>query len=101
MKKLYYRIPGFLRNKYTITTLGFCIWMLFIDQYDVISQIKLNMKLRQMKEDKSYFEAEIKKNREELESLLSDDQKLERFAREKYLMKKDNEDIFIIIKEDD
>ena len=54
-----------------------------------------------MKEDKSYFEAEIKKNREELESLLSDDQKLERFAREKYLMKKDNEDIFIIIKEDD
>lgn len=75
--------------------------MLFIDQYDVISQIKLNMKLRQMKEDKSYFEAEIKKNREELESLLSDDQKLERFAREKYLMKKDNEDIFIIIKEDD
>ncbi len=59
------------------------------------------MKLRQMKEDKSYFEAEIKKNREELESLLSDDQKLERFAREKYLMKKDNEDIFIIIKEDD
>lgn len=99
MKNLFGKIPVFFKNKYVITLLGFVIWMMFIDQYDIISQIKLYRKLRQMKEDKAYYEREIEKTNNELESLLSDNDKLERFAREKYLMKKDNEDIFVIVKE--
>ena len=99
--QLWEKIPAWLRNKYMITLLAFTVWMAFFDQNDLISQVKLRMELGQLQQDKTYFEEEIARTRDELEELLTDNEKLERFARERYLMKKDDEVVFVIVPEEE
>lgn len=96
---LYQRIPPLLRNKYVLTTLGFIIWLLFFDRHDIISQIKLRKELHKLEEEKAFYVKEIEKDTKNLNELLTNPKTLEKFAREKYLMKKDNEDIFVIVNE--
>ncbi len=96
---LYQRIPPLLRNKYVLTTLGFIIWLLFFDRHDIISQFKLRKELHKLEEEKAYYVKEIEKDSKNLNELLTNPKTLEKFAREKYLMKKDNEDIFVIVNE--
>ena len=67
------------------------------DKNDFITQLVQRNNLEQMKQDKVFFKTEIDKNRQEIEGLNHNSDKLERFAREKYLMKKENEDIFVIV----
>lgn len=101
LQHIWERIPAWLRNKYLLTGAAFVVWMAFFDQNDMISQVEMRMELRQLEEDRSYYEEEITDTRDELEELLTDDQKLERFARERYLMKKDNEVVFVIVPEEE
>jgi len=101
MQQLLERIPPWLRNKYFLSASVFAVWMAFFDQNDLISQVQLRMELRELQQDKAYYEAEIDATRADLEELLTDDQKLERFARERYLMKKDDEVVFVIVPEDE
>jgi cell division protein FtsB len=75
--------------------------MTFFDRNDLITQFKQWSNLDQMKQDKAYYLREIEKNREMIEGLTTDTEQLETFAREKYLMKKDNEDVFVIVKKTD
>jgi len=96
---MFKRILPWLKNKYVFTTLAFIVWMLFFDRNDVISQFKLRNKLNQLEEDKSYYKEEIRQDRQNLKLLLTNPKTLEKFAREKYLMKKDNEDIYLIVKQ--
>tara|TARA_B100000780_G_scaffold277206_2_gene247376 strand:+ start:170 stop:475 length:306 start_codon:yes stop_codon:yes gene_type:complete len=100
IKQLWNKVPPFLKNRYILTALGFFFWMLFFDQNDLISQIKLKNQLYELEKDKEYYKEQIQVTQEELENLLNDNEKLERFAREKYLMKKPDEDIFVIVYED-
>ncbi len=93
LKKL---LPHF-KNKYVLTLLIFITWMLFFDRNDIISQIGMRSKLSQMKQDKLYYTEEIEKNKKEMEELMTNPKTLEKFAREKYLMKKDDEDVFVIV----
>ena len=93
LKKL---LPHF-KNKYVLTLLIFITWMLFFDRNDIISQIGMRSKLNQMKQDKLYYTEEIEKNKKEMEELMTNPKTLEKFAREKYLMKRDDEDIFVIV----
>lgn len=86
-----------IRNKYLLATLLFAVWVSFFDRNDLISQYRYRQKLARLEKDKDYFVNEISKTRNELEQLKTDPKNLERFAREKYLMKKDNEDIFLIV----
>lgn len=95
----YQRIPPFLKNKYVLTTLGFIFWLLFFDRHDIISQYKLRKELHKLQEQKAFYLKEIAKDSKNLNELLTNPKTLEKFAREKYLMKKDNEDIFIIVNE--
>lgn len=74
--------------------------MLFFDQNDIITQVKLKSELYKINKEKNYYQEQILETQEDLENLLNDNNKLEKFAREKYLMKKDNEDIFVIVVED-
>lgn len=99
MKKLWSKIPSFIKNKYFITFIGTIVWMLFFDRYDIVSQIKLKHQLHLLEEDKDYYMSEIIKTRSELDELMTDNRKLEKFAREKYLMKKEEEVIFVIVSE--
>lgn len=95
------KVPTFFKNRFVLTALVFFVWMLFFDQNDIISQIKLKNQLHELNKEKEYYKKQIKTTQSELENLLNDNEKLERFAREKYLMKKPNEDLFVIVYEED
>jgi cell division protein FtsB len=92
---MFKRLPPAFRNFYIVTGLCFLVWMLFLDSNDLISRFKLGAKLRNLDREKAYYQekiADVEKDRHELMT----DRLLEKFAREKYLMKKETEDIFII-----
>lgn len=83
-------------NKYLITGIAFAIWMLFFDRNDVILQFKRMYELNKLQESEATMIQKIVDTRHELELLKTNPETLERYARERYLMKKDNEDLFII-----
>ena len=86
-----------MRNKYFISLTAFFIWMLFFDRNNIISQVELRMKLSDYVGKKEYYEQQIAQVKKEKQGLLTNQDSLERFAREKYLMKKDNEDLYVIM----
>jgi len=94
------KLPGFTRNFFFLAGFFFLIWMMFFDSNDIYSQYKLSKKLSTLEEQKTYYEEKIVEVKEDREELLSDDVLLEKFAREKYLMKKPGEDIYIIVEEE-
>ena len=87
------------RNKYLLVSTVFLLWLLFFDNNDLISQFKRSSQLSDNKETINYYQEEIQKIKQESDELFNSDQSKEKFAREKYFMKKDNEVIYII-KED-
>ena len=90
------RIPAWLKNKYLLCGLGFVVWMLFFDPRDIYSQLQHTRELKELKVSKSFYQKEIAKESSELEQLKSNPAVLEKYAREKYLMKRENEDLFIV-----
>ena len=86
----------FIKNKYLLTSIGITAWLLFFDKNDVFSQMELTGKLNKLKSEREYYISEIANNRSEIEELKTNKKSLEKFAREKYLMKRENEDLFII-----
>lgn len=93
MKKLI----SFFKSKYVITFLTLLIWILFFDRYDLLSQLEQRKELAKLKIDRDYYLSEIEKNTRDLKELQTNPITLEKYAREKYLMKKDDEEIFVII----
>jgi cell division protein DivIC len=91
-------IPKFLRNKFFIAALGFSAWLLFFDKNDFFAQRERKQELKALQESKRHYLSEIKKEREFAENLKNDPATIEKFAREKYGMKRDNEDLFLILK---
>jgi len=88
-----------LRNKYVLTSVLFVLWMLMFDQNNLNERRKNNRDYNQLLREKDYFEKKIEENRKRIQELKTNNDNLEKFAREQYLMKKDNEDIFIIVDE--
>ena len=95
------RLSKYTKNFYFIFTALFLIWMLFVDANDFVTQYKLNQQRKNLEDDKAYYQDKIAEVRNEREELLSNDKLLEKFAREKYLMKKPGEDLFIVVKENE
>ncbi|HEX9513511.1 MAG TPA: septum formation initiator family protein [Puia sp.] len=90
-------IPSWLKNKYVLTSVGFTVWILFFDARDFItSHFREKGELRKLEASKKYYEQQITTTQHELEQLKSNPALLEKYAREKYLMKRDNEDLFLI-----
>jgi cell division protein FtsB len=95
MKKLL-RIAG---NKYFIVSAIMIIWIGFFDRYNLVRRLfKDGMEYRELKAEKDYYQKKIVDVKKEKEELFSNNEKLEKFAREKYYMKKDNEDVFVVEK---
>ena len=88
-----------LKNKYVIASLLFIVWVAFFDQNNLVERMQNRKELNQLKEDKVYYEEQIKENAARLNELKTNNDNLEKFAREQYLMKKDNEDVFVIVEE--
>ena len=85
-----------LRNKYLLTALGFVVWMLFIDRNDLPTQWKRVKELRTLQKSEKTMDKQISDTKQELELLKTNPSTLEKYAREKYMMKRDNEDLYII-----
>ncbi len=73
--------------------------MLFFDRNDLLSQYEYRSELNKFKEEKAFYISEIEKVKTDLDELSTNQERLEKFAREKYLMKKDDEDVYVIIRE--
>jgi cell division protein DivIC len=89
-------IPAWLRSKYTIALSAFLAIILFFDKNDFFTQQARNAELKELLMSKKYYQGEIASEQRELERLKNNPATLEKYAREKYLMKKDKEDLFII-----
>lgn len=79
--------------------LFFLVWMLFFDEYNWVRVNNDKEKLEELTEEKEYLKSKIEEDKQKLQKLKSDKTELERYAREEYLMKKKNEDVFLIIEE--
>jgi cell division protein DivIC len=97
---MFKKLPPAFRNFYAVTGFSFLVWMIFLDSNDLISRFKLGAKLRNLNSEKEYYQQKIAEVQKDREELMTDRELLEKFAREKYLMKKETEDIFIIQEED-
>ncbi len=87
---------SFLKNKYLIAGAAFLVWMLFFDVKDIGSSIDRWKKYRALQASEQLFNKQINETRAELGQLKTNAQTIEKYAREKYQMKKDNEDLFIV-----
>jgi cell division protein DivIC len=96
MKQLLDRIPAWIKNKYLLATVAFAVVILFLDRNDLFTQLERAEELKNLEKSKKYYRAETIKQKQELEALKNDPAALEKFAREKYLMKKDDEDLFLV-----
>ncbi len=88
-----------LKNKFVLSALVFLLILLFFDSNSLIDRFSHKKRIRQLEQDKIYYKHRIEETRYRIKELKTDDENLEKFAREQYLMKKENEDIFIIVEE--
>jgi cell division protein FtsB len=91
--------PMVLRNKYVLTITAFIIWMAFFDQNNLISTIRLRMQLSELRKQEQYYREELKKTEALRHAIFHKDENLEKFAREKFFMKKENEVLYVIVEE--
>lgn len=92
------RLVDLLKNKFFLVTLAFVAWLLFLDKNDLYSQYTKYNQMVELQKQRDFLLKETEQVSKDLDELTSNPQKLEKFAREKYLMKKDNEDVFVVVR---
>lgn len=93
------RLFNLIKNKFFLATVAFVIWMMFFDRNDLFSQYEYRQQLGKLKQEQQFYKTETDKVNKDLDELTSDKAKLEKFAREKYLMKRPGEDLFVLVPE--
>src|ERR1044072_2894345 len=88
-----------MRNKYLLVVVALGVWLLFFDKNDLFSQWARRAEVKKLESDVRYYRDEINRNQTEMQELQSNPKTLETFAREHYLMHRDNEDIFILVED--
>ena len=94
--KLLTHIPSWLKNKYLLAGGLFLAWMFFFETKDIFYNISITRKFNELQKSDRHLDQLIAETRKELDLLKTNPETIEKYAREKYLMKKDNEDLFII-----
>lgn len=94
------RIPKPFKSFYFVAGFLFVFWMLFFDSNDWFTQRRLTSKQRELEKQKEFYEEKIVEVKNEREALLTDDEQLEKLAREKYLMKKETEEVYIVVSDE-
>jgi cell division protein FtsB len=93
------RLIDLFKNKFFLVTVAFVVWMTFFDKNDLLSQYQYHQEVSKLEQERDFYKTETDKVSKDLEELTSNPQQLEKFAREKYLMRKDNEDVFVVVRE--
>ncbi len=83
-------------NKYFLTFVAFAVWMIFFDSNNILVRKKYNEKLKDLQQEKRFYKEEIRKDSTLTQKILTDSLTLEKYAREKYLMRRDKEDVYIV-----
>lgn len=96
---MFKKVPPILKNFYVVALAVFFGWMLLLDSNNLVARYRLGAKLGSLEDEKEYYQEKIKEVRKDRSELFGDNQSIEKFAREKYLMKKESEDIYIIVEE--
>lgn len=97
LKSIWERILPYLRNKYILTIVLIFLWLMFFDRNNFIERARMIRESHQLKNDCGYYKEKIVNDSARLVELHSSPEMLEKYAREQYLMKKDNEEIFVIV----
>jgi cell division protein FtsB len=95
------RLIGLFKNKFFLVSVAFVVWMIFFDKNDLFSQYQYRQQVSKLRQERDFYQKETADVNKQLNELNTDNSALEKFAREKYLMKKDNEDVFVVVKEED
>lgn len=90
------KLPPVFRNFYLGVGLCFLVWLTFLDSNDLITRFSMRAKLHSLENEKEYYQKKIEEVEKDRKELMTNKELLEKFAREKYLMKKETEDVFII-----
>lgn len=98
-KKIIDKIVPVVKNKYFLAGAIFLLWIIVFDQNNLLERKKLLNEIKQLDKDREYFQNQIEKDARRLQELKTNDDNLEKFAREQYLMHRDNEDVFVIVEE--
>jgi cell division protein DivIC len=98
LKKYTDKIPAFLKNKYFLTGVAFLVLMLFADRNDLMTQYRMRQELKGLRKELQFYRDQARKDSIELSRLLGDSLELEKLGREKYMMKRDSEDLYIIVR---
>lgn len=85
-----------LKNKYFLTSLIFIVWLLFFDDYNLISGTKNHLELKNLVRQQEYYKEKIHSDQLKLKELNSGPAELEKYAREEFYMSKPNEDVYIL-----
>lgn|SRR5690349_4898337 len=93
------RLIDLFKNKFFLVTVAFVVWMTLFDKNDLLSQYQYHEQVSKLEQERDFYQTETDKVSKDLEELTSNPQQLEKFAREKYLMRKDNEDVFVVVRE--
>jgi len=94
--KLLSHIPSWLKNKYLLTGSAFLVWIFFFDPKDIPSSINRIDTYSKLQKNEQHLTKQIAETSKDLDLLKTNPQTIEKYARENYMMKKDNEDLFII-----
>lgn len=90
------RLFTLVRNKYLLATLAFLVWMCFFDRYDLSTQYAYQQEKGKLEYQKEYYESEIGTIEQSIKDVQYNSNEIQRIARERYKMKKDNEDIYVV-----
>ena len=98
---LFQRVPRFFRSFYFVTGLGFLVWMFVFDANDLVKQYEMYSKWRELQTERDYYLENIELVKKDRAELLSSPELLEKFAREKYIMKRPGEDVFVLVPQEE
>lgn len=93
------RYLKYTKNFYFLFTLFFVLWMLFIDSNDIFTQFKLRSKVKELEKQREFYMERKEKIKADREELMSNYELLEKFARERYMMKRKTEDLYVVVEE--
>jgi len=97
MRALWNQLPSWVKSPYSLLISGFLLWMLLFDSEDLGTQYRLYRRYKQLASEKVYYQTQIRRIQKDREELASNQDLLEKFAREKYFMKKKSEDLYVIV----
>jgi cell division protein FtsB len=95
---MFKKIFSVVANKYLLTVVGLAVWLTFFDRNDIFTQYDLKQQVLKLEKERNYYLQQIISNNVAIEELHTNQKSIEKFARETYLMKRDNEDVFVIVK---